>query len=95
MRDRNHLNRSHSDTRWANQPFRECWRAEKSQFLPEIEPRLSIESVNDSVQAPKKQDLKYREYFNELDAFTALCFVATGASPAAKRTQILSMTQHA
>jgi hypothetical protein len=39
--------------------------------------------------------LKYRDDFNELDAFTALRFTATRASPAAKRTRILRMTQHA
>jgi hypothetical protein len=38
---------------------------------------------------------KYREYFNEPDAFTALRFTATGASPAATRMRILSKTQHA
>jgi hypothetical protein len=38
---------------------------------------------------------KYREDFNEVHAFTALRLTTTGASPAAKRTRILSMTQHA
>jgi hypothetical protein len=36
-----------------------------------------------------------REDFDEVHAFTALRFTATGASLAAKRTQILMMTQHA
>jgi hypothetical protein len=34
-------------------------------------------------------------FFNKLDAFMALRFTATGASPAAERTRILPMTQHA
>jgi hypothetical protein len=37
----------------------------------------------------------YRDIFKAIDEFTALRFIATGASPAAKRTRILSMTQHA
>jgi hypothetical protein len=37
----------------------------------------------------------YSGYFNELDAFAALCFTATEASPAAKRTRFLSVSQHA
>jgi hypothetical protein len=37
----------------------------------------------------------YREDFNELDAFKALHFTATGALPAAKCTRILPMNQHA
>jgi hypothetical protein len=41
------------------------------------------------------QVLIYREYFNEFDAFAALSFTTAGvSSPAANRTQILSMTQH-
>jgi hypothetical protein len=39
--------------------------------------------------------IKYRTVFNELDSFTAPRFTATGAPPAAERTQILPMTQHA
>jgi hypothetical protein len=38
---------------------------------------------------------KYRNIFKALDEFTGLRFTATGASPAAKRTRILPMTQHA
>jgi hypothetical protein len=38
---------------------------------------------------------KYRVVFNELDAFTAPRFTATGPPPAAERTRILPMTQHA
>jgi hypothetical protein len=34
-------------------------------------------------------------FFKEINAFTALCFTATGAPLAAKRTRILPMTQHA
>jgi hypothetical protein len=37
----------------------------------------------------------YREDFNEVHVFMALRFIATRASPAAKCTRILSMTQHA
>jgi hypothetical protein len=33
--------------------------------------------------------------FNELDAFTAPRFTATGEPPAAERTRILPKTQHA
>jgi hypothetical protein len=33
--------------------------------------------------------------FNELDAFTALCFTATDAPLAAEYTRILPITQHA
>jgi hypothetical protein len=38
---------------------------------------------------------KYRVVFNKIDAFMALCITAAGAPPAAERTQILPMTQHA
>jgi hypothetical protein len=34
-------------------------------------------------------------FFIELDAFTAVRFTAIGAPPAAKRTRILPMIQHA
>jgi hypothetical protein len=34
-------------------------------------------------------------FSNTLDAFMALCFTTTGAPPAAKRTRILQITQHA
>jgi hypothetical protein len=34
-------------------------------------------------------------FFNKIDAFTALRFTTTGAPPAAKRTRILPMIQHA
>jgi hypothetical protein len=37
----------------------------------------------------------YKEVFKAVDVFTAPHFTATEASPAAKRTRILSMTQHA
>jgi hypothetical protein len=39
--------------------------------------------------------LLYRVFFNKLDRFTALWFTVTGTTPAAKRTRILPMTQHA
>jgi hypothetical protein len=38
---------------------------------------------------------KYKVVFNELDAFTAPHFTATGAPPAAERTRILLMNHHA
>jgi hypothetical protein len=41
------------------------------------------------------QSDKYMEVFKAVDVFTALRFTASGASPAAKRSRILSMTQHA
>jgi hypothetical protein len=37
----------------------------------------------------------YRVVYNELDAFTAPRFTATSPTPAAERTRILPMTQHA
>jgi hypothetical protein len=37
----------------------------------------------------------YRDIFIAIDEFTALRFTVTDASPAAKGTQILPMTQHA
>jgi hypothetical protein len=40
-------------------------------------------------------DTKYGEVFKAIDVFKALHFTATEASPAAKRTRILSMNQHA
>jgi hypothetical protein len=39
--------------------------------------------------------VKYGEDFNEVQAFTALRFTATGALSAAKRTRILSISQQA
>jgi hypothetical protein len=39
--------------------------------------------------------VKYREGFNQLDAFTSLRFTGTGALLAAERVRILPMTQHA
>jgi hypothetical protein len=52
---------------------------------------ISLKSVTEWVL----QCVQYREDFNELDAFMALHFTASRASPAAKRMQILPMTQHA
>jgi hypothetical protein len=40
-------------------------------------------------------DLNKWEIFKAIDVFTAPRFTATGAWPDAKRTRILSMTQHA
>jgi hypothetical protein len=37
----------------------------------------------------------YRVFLNKIDAFMALRFTTTGASPSAKHMQILLMTQHA
>jgi hypothetical protein len=37
----------------------------------------------------------YREIFKAIDVFMVLRFTVTEALPAAKRTRILSMTQHA
>jgi hypothetical protein len=37
----------------------------------------------------------YRDVFKAVDVFRALYFTASGASPAAKLTQILPVTQHA
>jgi hypothetical protein len=42
-----------------------------------------------------EQFLKHRAFLNKIYAFTALRFTATGAPPAAKRTRILPLTQHA
>jgi hypothetical protein len=39
--------------------------------------------------------MKYREVFNQLDAFMALRFTGTAALLAAERMRILPMTQHA
>jgi hypothetical protein len=38
---------------------------------------------------------KYRDIFKAIDEFTALHFTVTGASPAAKCTRILPVTQYA
>jgi hypothetical protein len=46
-------------------------------------------------QVEYKQKEIYRDIFKAIDEFTALRFTVTGASPAAKRTQILPITQHA
>jgi hypothetical protein len=59
---------------------------------------LLLSSVSKGVvwkMYPLTSIVLYRDIFKAIDEFTTLRFTATGASPAAKRTRILPMAQHA
>jgi hypothetical protein len=50
-------------------------------------------SYNTICQALTDTAVKYREVFNSLDEFTALCLTAAGVLPAMRRIQILPMNR--